>query len=124
MLSSPGSEVTALCPKRRSNSFRTLAKAVERAPTSVGYLAWEWLSEPVRVLSEAADVHETYAFELGTLPQATEHRHDFALQHQSWERDPRRQLYFSSSRHGFPTTFRGIGSQEASLEVVNVEFCA
>ena len=57
------------------------------------------MSKPVRVLSEAANVDEAHAFELGTLLQATKHRHNLPLQLRGWEGHPRRQLYSFSSGH-------------------------
>jgi hypothetical protein len=50
-------------------------------------------------LSEAADMDEAHAFELGTLLQATEHSHNLTLQLRGWQRDPRGQLYSFSSWH-------------------------
>jgi hypothetical protein len=71
----------------------------ERSPTSFRYSTGKRLSKPVRLLSEAANVDEVYAFELGTFPQATEHGHNLSLQFRGWEGDPRRQLYSFSSGH-------------------------
>src|SRR6185437_11184436 len=66
----------------------------EGSPTSIRYSAGKRLSKPVRLLSEAANVDEAHAFELGTLLQATKHRHNLPLQLRGWEGHPRRQLLF------------------------------
>jgi len=71
----------------------------EGSPTSIRYSAGKRLSKPVRLLSEAANVDEAHAFELGTLLQATKHRHNLPLQLRGWEGHPRRQLYSFSSGH-------------------------
>jgi hypothetical protein len=71
----------------------------ERSPTNFRYSTGKRLSKPIRLLPEAADVDEAYAFEFGTLLQATEHGHNLALQFRGWEGDPGRQLYSFSSGH-------------------------
>ena len=62
----------------------------ERLPASFRYSTGKRLSKPVRLLSEAANVDEAHAFELGTLLQATKHRHNLPLQLRGWEGHPRR----------------------------------
>jgi len=86
----------------------------ERSSASLRYAAWERTRKPVRLLSKTADVDEAYAFESGTLLQATQHGHNLALQLRSWERDPRGQLYSFSSGHRVATANRGIWFPTAS----------
>ena len=91
----------------------------ERSSASLRYAAWERTRKPVRLLSKTADVDEAYAFESGTLRQATQHGHNLALQLRSWERDPRGQLCSFRLGIALPTADRGIWFPTASTAWTN-----
>jgi hypothetical protein len=95
-----GSYCAAFSPKRRSNSCRSGARAVTKARLQASETtAWKGTGEPIRFPSEAADVDEANALELGARLAAPERSHDFIFQFRGGEGDSRRVFGSLSSGH-------------------------